>query len=118
MWLKEGDANTAFFHRSIILRRRKNFIGRLLTDQSQVLQHDRPIKQHIVIHFRDRWVSCQLEDDIQLPQFAHSISNHQNEFHVQSPSDEKIVKAVYDIHPDKDKAPGLDGFQSLFFKEF
>jgi phage host-nuclease inhibitor protein Gam len=37
-WIKDGDMNTAYFHRSIIKRRRRNNIASIM-DENNVLQH-------------------------------------------------------------------------------
>ena len=44
--IKEGDANTKFFHRRINGRRRKNFIHRLKHNQEWVTHHD--VKEKVV----------------------------------------------------------------------
>ena len=48
--LKEGDANTKFFHRRINARRRKNHIHRLKHDQGWITEHD--AKEKLILdHF-------------------------------------------------------------------
>ncbi|KAL2922745.1 hypothetical protein RDABS01_014236, partial [Bienertia sinuspersici] len=99
-WLKEGDANTKFFHRSI---KRRKFHQRILEikDKDGIVKgtahEDRVnIKQDIV-----NLGACLSED--QATSLIREFTN------------DEIKKALFSIPGSK--APGPDGFNSTFYKE-
>ncbi|XP_056692011.1 uncharacterized protein [Spinacia oleracea] len=117
MWLKEGDENTAMFHRSIRKRQIQNTIlsikdmhGNWTTDPGQVPAvfqeyyewllgtkgNDRTSVKQVVVK-KGPLVSADMAI-----MFSHSFSK------------EDIKVAIWDI--DGGKAPGPDGFGSSFFK--
>lgn len=48
-WLKEGDANTTFFHRTTNMQRRNNYIHSLLTPKVEHRMKERCLKLSIDI---------------------------------------------------------------------
>ncbi|XP_020172573.1 uncharacterized protein [Aegilops tauschii subsp. strangulata] len=111
-YMKEGDANTRFFHHRVNRRRRKNFIHRLKHNGGWVTDHDHK-KAIIHSHFssvikkgprrqRDfNWEGvptpdCDLSD-------------------IGSPFTEEEARRVVFQSP-SNKAPGPDGFTGAFFK--
>lgn len=111
-YLREGDANTKFFHLKANGRRRRNFIQRLKTGNNWAVTHSQ--KQQIVQeHFgnvmstpptRTRTLNW---DKLHFP--AVDLTGIDNPF-----SDKEIQNAIAALP--KDKAPGPDGFTGLFFK--
>ena len=111
--LKEGDANTRFFHLRVNHRRWKNFIHRVKHNNGWVVDHDHK-KSVIQNHFAEvskrgpprhqdiNW------DNIPVP--ARDLSDLGAAF-----TEEEVRKAVFDLP--RDKAPGPDGFSGAFFKE-
>lgn len=49
-WLKEGDANTIYFYRSVTMRHRSNNINRLTSDEGMVSGEEN-IRKHVTAHF-------------------------------------------------------------------
>jgi mannosylglycoprotein endo-beta-mannosidase len=109
--LCEGDANTKYFHRKVIARRRKNFIQQLRTPTGWALSHQD--KQDVVMqHFTD---------------FLSSLSQRTQELnwetlalpkidltHLDKPFEEaEIVRAISQLPPDC--ALGPDGYTGIFF---
>lgn len=110
--LREGDANTKYFHRRINARRRKNHILRLKHNNGWVTEHER--KEEIILeHFSSvigktnarkkdfNWDHFHFEDcdlgDLDDPFTLEEVHN--------------VIKQM-----PNDKAPGPDGFTGLFFK--
>ncbi|GAV83447.1 hypothetical protein CFOL_v3_26894 [Cephalotus follicularis] len=52
-WLKEGDSNTAFFHRTVKVRQSKNHITRMLDDQGSWLESEQDIAQEGINFFKN-----------------------------------------------------------------
>ncbi|KAK1645294.1 hypothetical protein QYE76_063099 [Lolium multiflorum] len=111
--IKEGDANTKFFHLRVNARRRKNHIYRLKRNLGWVTDHAE--KEELVhAHFSDV--------------IGHGESRRQDfmwdELHFINPdlgvlgdpiTEEEVLKAI-NLMP-TDKAPGPDGFTGAFFKK-
>lgn len=112
-FLKEGDANTKFFHLKANGRRRKNFIHRLRTTEGWACSHEDK-KEIIQQHFqsimaqpspRTKDLNWALQD---LP--VVDLTTLDAPF-----TEEEVLRAI-SLAP-KDKAPGPDGFTGLFFKK-
>jgi hypothetical protein len=110
--IKLGDANTKFFHRKVIMRRRKNYIQQIRNGQGWALNHDdkaRMIQEHFLDFMRHpprRQVDINWEA-LQLP--THDLSELEVPF-----SEEEIKHNVHQMP--SDKAPGPDGYTGIFFK--
>ncbi|PNY14688.1 cysteine-rich receptor-like protein kinase, partial [Trifolium pratense] len=89
-WLKEGDANTKYFHSVIASRQRGNAISSLYVDNT-VVEGVVPIRHAIVSHF----------------------ASHFKAVNVERP---EVKAAVWDY--DSYKSPGLDGINFGFIKDF
>ena len=111
--LKEGDANTKFFHRRINARSRKNHIHRLKHDQGWITEHD--AKEKLILdHFSEvmkkgntcnkdlNWEELNLE--------VHNLHGLDSPITV-----EEVREAINDMP--SDKVPGPDGFTGAFFKK-
>lgn len=111
--LKEGDANTKFFHRRINARRRKNHIYRIKHMQGWVTDHEK--KEKIINdHFSEvmgRGGTSNLDfnwDELNLqPIDLHSLDD--------AITEEEVWEAIKEMP--NDKAPGPDGFTGIFFKK-
>ncbi|KAM0857912.1 hypothetical protein ACQ4PT_048153 [Festuca glaucescens] len=112
LWLKEGEANTKFFHLHANHRRRKNFISQI-SHNGDILVDQNLIEDAFANHFEDvfsapadRDFSLNL-DALGLPRFE--LSHLDAEF-----SEEEVLAAIKDMP--SDRAPGPDGFTGCFFK--
>jgi hypothetical protein len=110
--IREGDANTKFFHRKVNGRRRKNHIHRLKHNNGWITDHNH--KEKIISdHFGDvmgrgqnrhkdfNWAGLNFE----APDLAS----------LDDPFTEEEVKHAINLIPG-DKAPGPDGFTGAFYK--
>ncbi|GKV25907.1 hypothetical protein SLEP1_g35285 [Rubroshorea leprosula] len=113
MWLKEGDANTKFFHRCVKGRWRKNEINSIQINGDQHKDVGE-IKEKMAGYFEqlyteDRWQRPKL-DGINFRQ----IDEADNESLMAAFSEEEIKNAVWDC--ESSKSPGPDGFNFKFVK--
>lgn len=110
--IKEGDANTRYFHLRINGRRRKNLIHRLKQGNDWVTDQDH--KKNIVhSHFSEimkrgaprpktiKWAA--------IPRADHDLSTLGDAI-----TEEEVKAAIFALP--SDKAPGPDGFTGKFFK--
>ncbi|XP_071680438.1 uncharacterized protein [Lolium perenne] len=110
-YLREGDANTKFFHLRVNVRKRKNHILRLKHNDGWAVTHDDKAKL-IFDHFSQalgrpppRLLDFNWEA---LNPTAHQLEDLGLPF-----SEEEIKEAIDDMPADK--APGPDGFSIAFF---
>ncbi|GAU49154.1 hypothetical protein TSUD_407000 [Trifolium subterraneum] len=114
-WLKEGDANSKFFHGIMSSRRQSNSIVSFSSNgrtMEGVNENRQIIFQHFSQHFRRKNHS---RPDISGLVF-NSISEADGEFLSRPFLLEEIKEAVWDC--DSYKCPGPDGVNLGFFKDF
>ncbi|XP_062080013.1 uncharacterized protein LOC133784752 [Humulus lupulus] len=116
-WLKEGDQNTKLFHNSIRSRRIQNAI--YSTWDLQGNRHD--TQDGVSLAFQEYYsdllgmkVASRKSVIASIVQEGQVISESQAEFLVKRFTEAEVKAAVYSIP--NDKAPGLDGYSSAFFK--
>ncbi|GKV23017.1 hypothetical protein SLEP1_g32806 [Rubroshorea leprosula] len=113
MWLKEGDANTKFFHRCVKSRWRKNEINSVQIKGKRCVGVAE-IREQVAQYFEEmfaeeKWQRPKL-DGINFKQ----ISLADNVLLTSPFSEEEIKSAVWDC--DSTKSPGPDGFNFKFIK--
>jgi hypothetical protein len=114
-WLKEGDANSRFFHNSIKARKRRNSLLVLKTANGWVegpVNVRRQVVSFFSKHFENDVWSRPTLDGILFPQLeADKVEDLTKVFTM-----EEITEAVRGC--DGSKSPGPDGFNFAFIKEF
>ena len=115
-WLKDGDANTKFFHRSSILRRRQNRIHHITDHAGNDVCEIDEIRQILFNHFQQRWQSQEVEEINLLPTPMSMVSEAKNNNLIRPVTEEEVTAIVRQMS--SDKAPGPNGFQALFFQNF
>jgi mannosylglycoprotein endo-beta-mannosidase len=111
--LREGDANTKFFHLRVNARRRKNHIHKLMNNHGWVTDH---VAKEEVIHSHFKSTMERGE--------PRAYDFNWDAIHVDDPDlsslgvpfTEEEVRNVINQMPG-DKAPGPDGFTGIFFKK-
>lgn len=114
-WLREGDANTKFFHLRASCRRSINSISQL-SDGNNLLSTPVPIANHLYSFFssqlgRATQISASISFSLLYGQPDVDLS-----FLVSPFTSEEVKLAVWSSAPDK--APGPDGFPILFYRRF
>jgi ribonuclease HI len=117
-WIKLGDRNTKFFHTKTIIRRKRNKIhglhlpnGIWCTDDDMLREAAQDyfkklfctVNASIVIGTNDRLQGPLLDEEA-----CHSLTRQITQ--------EEVTQALNQMHPFK--APGPDGFQGIFFKQY
>lgn len=112
-WLREGDANTTFFHLRASYRRRKNFIAALHSNSAVLTSHQEKA-QALYEHFlaimgteEQRTRSIHLSD---IGLHVHDLGHLDLPF-----SEDEIWEAIKSMP--SDRAPGPDGFSMIFYKK-
>ncbi|GKV37508.1 hypothetical protein SLEP1_g45534 [Rubroshorea leprosula] len=113
MWLKEGDANTKFFHRSVKGRWRRNEINSIQINGEQ-FRGVAEIREGVLRYFKglfteEKWQRPKL-DGISFRQLA----DKDNDLLMAEFTEKDIQNAVWDC--DSTKSPSPDGFNFRFIK--
>ncbi|XP_024016553.1 uncharacterized protein LOC112089920 [Eutrema salsugineum] len=119
-WLKDGDANTTYFHKAVIAHQAKNVTKFLRDGQDNRIDNVDQIKDILISFYRQllgtesRNITLLSVDSMcSIHPFRCSIDLSQ--VLSQIPSDEEILATFYTMP--KSKAPGPDGFPVGFFLE-
>eukprot|EP00253_Pinus_taeda_P036043 PITA_36043 len=117
-WLKEGEQNTKFFHRSTLDYRNANKILNLKNEAGDTLHNHREIFSLLTEHFKHIAQETHADRAEAINTLTQSIpkvvTNDQNLTLLKEISMEEVEEAVKSMP--NDKAPGLDGFTINFYK--
>ena len=111
-WLREGDANTKLFHLHARHRKRKKFIGHLISGDRVCTSHQD--KAEVIDNFYENLLGSS-SDRLHTVNLAEIGINSQDLAVLDFPfSEEEVWKTILQLP--SDKAPGPDGFTGHFYK--
>lgn len=117
-WLKEGERNTRFFHRSTIANRTHNRISSILNEDGELQTSHKNIEAVMIQHFRGITKENNLNRDQHIKEIINNIPrmvSREDNFNLNKLVTEVEVNAVIkDMQ--NGKAPGQEGFNVDFFK--
>ena len=118
-WMVQGDRNTAFFHVSTLVRRKRNQISAIKNGVGEWLYADAKIMEYIRKGFIDIYTSSSISSD--RVQSGHSqwqarLSEEEKESLGSLVTEDEIKAALWSFKAFK--APGLDGLHAGFFQHF
>ncbi|KAL8091333.1 hypothetical protein AgCh_033807 [Apium graveolens] len=114
-WLKVGDQNSKFFHKSLQARRFKKTILEISDEEGNVLQGEGMVS-HFVDYYRNLLGKKDYCDRcVGLDSFAKRLDYAAANDLVREVSSEEIKEVIF--HMGDDKASGPDGYSALFFKK-
>ena len=115
-WLRMGDRNTAFFHKSVTHRKRKNMIKGLENEAGELINDEHEITVLATKYFKDLFSSKPVKSHDRLFEpFLPCITNEHNSILMQEFKEEEVVRAIQSIAPLK--ASGRDGFPAIFYQK-
>ncbi|XP_060198361.1 uncharacterized protein LOC132627183 [Lycium barbarum] len=100
-WLKEGDPNSAYFHKVIKYRRRRLCINKIQDEHLQWVEGTPRVAEAAVRYFQG--VFCQIpapNDFSELKVVDHVISPEVNQALTEFPDEEEIKNCVFNMDPD------------------
>ncbi|GJU75163.1 protein LAZ1 [Tanacetum coccineum] len=110
-WLAAGDANSAYFHKTIKSKNHRSHIVNIL-DANGVEVTSHCVLDVFVTHYEQFLGSSMPCVDLDVADlFSHQVSNASNCQMVRDISNEEIKAAMFDISDDR--APGPDGYTSI-----
>jgi hypothetical protein len=115
LWLKEGDANSKYFHSVLASRRRGNSISSIQAE-GVTIEGVSPIRQAVYSHFASHFKALDMErpgiDNLQFKQLSQlECSSLTKPF-----SEAEVKAAVWDC--DSYKSPGPYGINFGLYKDF
>ncbi|MCH87544.1 transposon TX1 putative protein, partial [Trifolium medium] len=114
-WLKEGDANTSFFHECVKSRKRSNTLVALKKGR-EWLSRPEDIRLEVVSYFQKHYEEVSWErPKLDGVDFKQLTANEASMLEVVF--EESEVAGVIELS-DGNKSPGPDGFNFSFFKNF
>ncbi|GAV81031.1 Exo_endo_phos domain-containing protein [Cephalotus follicularis] len=115
MWLRLGDSNNKFFHRSISALHHINHIGRLQKSDGSWACSPAEIEQVAVEHFSGFLGEQGAPGSDSFRRvYSKMLSEDQKALLGRGISDEEIRDAFWALNPEK--APGPDGFNGFFYR--
>uniref|UniRef100_A0A2N9FG91 Reverse transcriptase domain-containing protein n=1 Tax=Fagus sylvatica TaxID=28930 RepID=A0A2N9FG91_FAGSY len=116
-WLREGDRNSQFFHVSTIIRRRRNAIEAIKSEEGEWITYKPDIQTFMVSKFQQLFT----EDDVSFPQdlenlILRAITAKENASICLPQTLLEIKQVIFGMQ--NLKAPGPDGLPPLFYKRY
>lgn len=119
-WLKEGERNTKFFHRTTIQRRMNNTITHIQNRQGERVENHEDIEQELLTYFKQVHQEPQTDRTATIDKITKTIpkviTKGHNQLLLRPISLQEVELAVHQLK--EGKAPSPDGFTSKFFHNF
>ena len=112
LWLKKGDRNTSFFHKTANAHKRSNNINQLVIHEETIVEPQR-IKAEIIDFYKELYTENEEWRPVCNYDICPKISEEEKEF-LQRSFDEQEVLGCLKMCA-VDKAPGPDGYTMSFF---
>jgi exonuclease III len=116
-WLKEGEKNTKFFHRTMIHRRHINRITHLEDEQGNLIRDRAHIEEELNRHYQNLLTESKEDRNEAITRVTSHIPSlitpEQNAALIRPITQEEVDQAVKDMP--SGKSPGPDGFTTDFF---
>ncbi|GKE63428.1 protein LAZ1 [Tanacetum coccineum] len=114
-WLKVGDSNSYYFHKSIKNRNQRSQINAILGSNNMVITKA-GVTDVFVNHYQMFLGNNMVSDELNVEGlFTKKVSEVSANHMIRDVSNEDIKRAMFDI--EDDRAPGLDGYTSAIFKK-
>lgn len=118
-WLKVGDRNNAYFHRSTQIRKMRNSIREIVDNNRDTLKTGEEIKGEAERFFKDFFTHIPVDFQGMTVEELQEIMEYRctevdQDILVKEVSEEEITKVLFSMP--SNKAPGLDRYTSEFFK--
>lgn len=116
-WLRDGDKNTAFFHKKAEDRRRRNTIKGVFDEGGSWRTDEGEAEAVFVAYFKSLFESNNnIEMLPVIDKVQPKVSQEMNQRLEEMYTEEEVVIALKQMHPTK--APGPDGMPVLFYKKY
>ncbi|KAA0034017.1 LINE-1 retrotransposable element ORF2 protein [Cucumis melo var. makuwa] len=117
LWLKEGDENSAFFHRICSSRQKRNLIHEIQDEEGSIQNTNNNISLAFVNYFSRLYRSSTKKDPLFIDNLEWNPIDYSEWSPLCAPFLEEEIKGVINSF-EGNKAPGPDGFPISFFKSY
>lgn len=114
-WLKAGDHNSKFFHKSLQARRLKKSVIEISDEEGNVLQGEEMNEHFLDFYKKPLGTKDECDKFIGLEPFANRLDSSSVADMVRIVTDEEIKKVIFAMGDDKPSGP--DGYSAIFFKK-
>lgn len=121
-WNLKGDANTAFFHRTTLMHRRRNRILQITDRDNETYTTDNQIRRVFTLHYSTLWATndaINASNLLFLP-FTRKLDPEAHDVLCRPFSSEEILililRALHQLP--NGKAPGPDGYHAEFYRTY
>nr|XP_028964583.1 uncharacterized protein LOC114827108 [Malus domestica] len=116
-WLRDGDANTKFFHNSTLQRRRRNQIIKIKDELGNWVEQPGRVRKLVEYHFIHTFTTGGARNwGSFLDCISPRVTEDMNLALFKPVSEDEIKTAIFKMGGLK--APGPDGFQGIFYQSF
>lgn len=116
-WVKLGDKNTPYFHAQTVIRRKRNKVHGLTLPNGIWTSDEEVLQQEALTYFKNLFCTNLSLQDVDFPlNNVPRISDEERSQLLHPVSREEVLQALNTMKPYK--APGPDGFQAIFFKQY
>ncbi|XP_062005887.1 uncharacterized protein LOC133723071 [Rosa rugosa] len=119
LWLKEGDRNTAYFHRKASNRKSRNTIKGLLDEHGVWQTEPSEVQRLLMLYFQNIFSAEQVDEEAieaVIDSTPCKVTQQMNEALLLPYTDEEIKAALFQMHPSK--SPGPDGMSPFFYQKY
>ena len=119
-WLKEGERNTKFFHRTTIQRRMHNTITFIQNQAGERVENHVEIEEEFINHFQAVHQEPLIDRQSAIEKITQNvpkiITEEHNQLLLRPVLTQEVDLAMKQLK--EGKAPGSDGFTTTFFHKF
>ncbi|CAN6675688.1 unnamed protein product [Malus baccata var. baccata] len=116
-WLREGDANTNFFHNSTLQRRRRNQIIKIKDELGNWVEQPGSVRKLVEDHFIHTFTTGEARNwGTLLDCISPRVTEDMNLALLKPVSEDEVKTAIFKMGGLK--APGPDDFQGIFYQSF
>ncbi|XP_069143473.1 uncharacterized protein [Solanum lycopersicum] len=115
-WLKEGDANSKYFHAVIRGKRKRMFINKLMDDSGAWIHGEENIAKEACDYYKGIFSANndKIQEEI-LQCINHRTTQQQNDELDKILTEDEVKRIIMSMNPNS--SPGLDGFGGKFYQE-
>ncbi|KAM6583826.1 hypothetical protein CsatB_010828 [Cannabis sativa] len=114
-WLKGGDKNSKYFHKTASSRKQHNTILQLKDDHGTWVDWNNGLANMINAYYTSLFATANTRCQEVIDSVSAMVSTQANEELSKPVSEEEVRKAIFQMHPDK--SPGPDGMTPAFYQK-